>query len=152
MIGTMDGSAALCEKREIAERQRNLFFYIPSRIILNEKGASFFTGHKKPLHCFETADGGRDFGFYLEKTGFLWLKKLIANNYLKKIEIQVKDISERRTHLEDAVKLGVLFNVPPPRQWLDPETHLQCPHGTDLEQDKPKKINRPRRKDRQRIF
>jgi hypothetical protein len=60
-------STAVCEKKQA--RQRDLFFCIPSRIILNEQGTSFFIAHHKPLHCFETADGGRHFGFHLEKTG-----------------------------------------------------------------------------------
>ncbi|MDR1307182.1 MAG: hypothetical protein LBK74_06390 [Treponema sp.] len=62
------------------------------------------------MHCFETADGGRHFGFHLEKTGFSWLKKLIVNNYLRKMEIQVTDISACRSQLEDAIKL-VFFSM-----------------------------------------
>ncbi|MDR2143625.1 MAG: hypothetical protein LBP29_04565 [Treponema sp.] len=110
MIETPDNVTAVYEKKREQKRQRNLFFCVPSRIILNEKGTSFFIGHNKPLHCFETTDGARDFGFYFEKTGFSWLKKLLSNNYLKKMEIQVKDISACRTGLEDAVKL-VFFSM-----------------------------------------
>ncbi|MDR1507962.1 MAG: hypothetical protein LBI67_12760 [Treponema sp.] len=95
---------------EDRRNQEDLFFHIPSRIILNERGISFFTSHQKALHHFETADGGRHFGFRMEKTIFSWLKKLILKNYLKKIEIQVKDISACRLQLEDAVKL-VFFSM-----------------------------------------
>jgi hypothetical protein len=107
MTAMQDSTAAVCEK---TARRRDLFFRIPSRIILNDRGTSFFIAHHKPLHCFETADGDRHFGFYLEKTGFSWLKKLIINNYLRKMEIQVRDISAGRIHLEDAVKL-VFFSM-----------------------------------------
>lgn len=108
MTEIQDRTAAVCEKKQA--RQRDLFFRVPSRIILNEQGTSFFYSHNKPLHCFETADGGRHFGFHLERTGFSWLKKLIVNNYLRKMEIQVADISACRNRLEDAVKL-VFFSM-----------------------------------------
>jgi hypothetical protein len=110
MAGIEDSTAVLCEKKPDGKRQRDLFFALPSKIILNEKGTSFFAAHSKTLHCFETADGGRHFGFYLEKAGFSWLKKLLLNGYLKKMEIQVKDVSACRTCLEDAVKL-VFFSM-----------------------------------------
>ncbi|MDR0602250.1 MAG: hypothetical protein LBG42_07695 [Treponema sp.] len=105
-----DTVTAAGESRQEHKRQRDLLFRIPSRIILNERGTSFFIAHGKSLHCFETADGERHFGFHLERTGFSWLKKLISNNYLRKIEIQVKDISACRVQLEDAVKL-VFFSM-----------------------------------------
>jgi hypothetical protein len=98
------------EKKPEKRRQRNLFLCVPSRIILNEKGISFFISHNHRLHRFETADGERHFGFRLEKTGFAWLKKLLLKDYLKKIEIQVKDISACRLHVEDAVKM-VFFSM-----------------------------------------
>jgi hypothetical protein len=109
MIGVKD-SVAVCEKRPDQKRQRDLLFCIPSRIILNERGTSFFIDHGKALHCFETADGGRHLGFHLQKTGFAWLKKLLLHNYVRKMEIQVKDISVARIHLEDTVKL-VFFSM-----------------------------------------
>jgi hypothetical protein len=93
------------EKKSEKKRQRDLFLCVPSRIILNEKGASFFISHNHRLHRFETADGERHFGFRLEKTRFAWLKKLLLKNYLKKIEIQVRDISACRVYVEDAVKM-----------------------------------------------
>jgi hypothetical protein len=110
MTGILDNVTAIRENRQEQKRQRDLFFRIPSRIILNEKGTSFFIAHEKPLHCFETADGERRFGFHLERTGFSWLKKLILNNYLKKMEIQIKDISSFRVQLEDTIKL-VFFSM-----------------------------------------
>jgi hypothetical protein len=110
MTGIKESAEAVCEKSPEQKRQRDLFLSIPSRIILNERGSSFFISHNKPLHCFESADGERYFGFHLEKTGFTWLKKLILHRYLKKMEIQVKDISVSRDCLEDAVKL-VFFSM-----------------------------------------
>jgi hypothetical protein len=110
MTGILDNVTAIRENRREQKRQRDLFFRIPSRIILNERGTSFFIAHGKPLHCFETADGERRFGFHLETTGFSWLKKLILNNYLKKMEIQVRDISAFRMQLEDTIKL-VFFSM-----------------------------------------
>jgi hypothetical protein len=110
MTGILDNVTTLCENRREQKRQRDLFFRVPSRIILNERGTSFFIAHGKPLHCFETADGERRFGFHLETTGFSWLKKLILNNYLKKMEIQIKDISAFRVQLEDTIKL-VFFSM-----------------------------------------
>jgi hypothetical protein len=110
MIEVKDSVAAVCEKRPEQKRQRELFFRIPSRIILNERGTSFFIAHDKALHCFETTDGERQFGFHLEKTGFSWLKKLILHNYLRKMEIQIKDISAARIQLEDTIKL-VFFSM-----------------------------------------
>jgi hypothetical protein len=110
MTEVKDDVAAACEKMPEQKRRRDLLFFIPSRIILNERGTSFFISHDKPLHCFETADGERHYGFHLEKTGFAWLKKLILHNYLKKMEIQIKDISAARTHLEDVIKL-VFFSM-----------------------------------------
>jgi hypothetical protein len=104
MNSTEAGTAA-CGIKQDQTRRRNLFFFIPSRIILNERGTSFFTVHGRPLHRFETADGERQFGFHLERAGFSWLKKLIMNNYLIKIEVQIKDISACRSHLEDVIKL-----------------------------------------------
>jgi hypothetical protein len=110
MIGIQDKVTAACENKPEQKRCRDSFFHIPSRIILNERGTAFFLAYGKPLHCFETADGERRFGFHLEKTGFSWLKKLISNNYLKKMEMQVKDISACRTHLEDTIKL-IFFSM-----------------------------------------
>jgi hypothetical protein len=110
MIGIKDDVAAVCEKRQEQKRQRDLLFQIPSRIILNEKGTSFFIAHGKALHCFESADGERHFGFHLEQTGFAWLKKLILHKYLRKMEIQVKDISTDRVQLEDTIKL-IFFSM-----------------------------------------
>jgi hypothetical protein len=110
MNGTGDGNTAVCKTEREQTRRRNLFFSIPSRIILNERGASFFITHGKPLHHFETADGERQFGFHFENTGFSWLKKLIMNNYLKKIEVQIKDAGACRNHLEDVIKL-VFFSM-----------------------------------------
>jgi hypothetical protein len=116
----------------IGKRQRNLFLPIPLKIILNERGVSFFTAHHRGLHCFESADGDRHFGFRLERTDFSWLKRLIIKNYLLKIEIQIRDISVCRRHLEDAVKLvffsmfrhrinlsvlGYIYNSPMLRAW-----------------------------------
>ncbi|MDR2185397.1 MAG: hypothetical protein LBO80_07005 [Treponema sp.] len=83
---------------------------MPSRIILNERGTSFFIAHGRPLHGFEAADGERQFGFHLERAGFSWLKKLILNNYLQKIEVQIKDAGACRGHLEDIIKL-VFFSM-----------------------------------------
>jgi hypothetical protein len=106
----MDTVTAARKSSEEEQRRRNLFFCLPSRIILNEKGTSFFIAHDKALHRFETADGERHFGFHIDKTGFAWLKKLILNNYLRKMEIQVNDISSSRGHLEDMIKL-VFFSM-----------------------------------------
>jgi hypothetical protein len=110
MTGVKDSVTALCEKKPEQKRQRYLLSCIPSRIILNERGTSFFITHGKALHCFETADGERHFGFHFEKTGFAWLKKLLMHNYLRKMEIQVKDMSAARLHLEDTIKL-VFFSM-----------------------------------------
>jgi hypothetical protein len=110
MTGIQDRIRGAGEKIPERKRQRNLFLCVPSRIILNEQGISFFMNHKRRLHRFETADGGRHFGFRFEKTGFAWLKKLLLKNYLRKIEIQVKDISASRLHVEDAVKV-VFFSM-----------------------------------------
>ncbi|MDR2072749.1 MAG: hypothetical protein LBP60_04870 [Spirochaetaceae bacterium] len=110
MIGIEEPVTTVYENLKKQNRQRDMFLCIPSRIILNEKGSSFFIAHGKALHCFETADGERQFGFHLEKTGFSWLKKLILNNYLKKIEIQIRDISTCRIYLEDTIKL-VFFSM-----------------------------------------
>jgi hypothetical protein len=109
MTGTADDTAVRGARKE-QKRRRDLFFPIPSRIILNERGASFFMAHGRPLHCFESADGERQFGFRLETAGYSWLKKLIMNKYLKKVEFQVRDISACRGHLEDVVKL-VFFSM-----------------------------------------
>ncbi|MDR1931307.1 MAG: hypothetical protein LBQ57_00655 [Spirochaetales bacterium] len=109
MTGIRD-KAADSEKRTEKKRHRDLFLFLPSRIILNERGVSFFMSHGHTLHRFETADGERHFGFRFERTGFAWLKKLLLKNYLKKIEIQVKDISACRVHVEDAVKM-VFFSM-----------------------------------------
>ncbi|MDR1506533.1 MAG: hypothetical protein LBI67_05465 [Treponema sp.] len=110
MNGIYSVPPAVLETRREQKRQRDLFFRIPSRIILNERGTSFFTAHGRMPRRFETAGGEHHFGFHFEKTGFSWLKKLISNSYLEKMEIQVKDISACRTHLEDAVKL-VFFSM-----------------------------------------
>jgi hypothetical protein len=98
------------EKTTSGGRGRNLFLPLPSRIILDVEGASFFLGHQRPLHRFETADGGRHFGFALEKAAFAWMKKLLLRDYIKKIEIQVKDITAHRRHLEDGVRM-VFFSM-----------------------------------------
>lgn len=108
MIGAED--AMVYETRRDPARKRNLFFSVPSRIILNERGTAFFIAHSKPLFCFESADGERQFGFHFERTEFSWLKKLILNNYLKKVEVQVKDAGACRRHLEDVIKL-VFFSL-----------------------------------------
>jgi hypothetical protein len=97
-------------KRTGGQRNRELALRIPLRIILNEGGASFFTAHKQRLHYFETAEGTRHAGFRLEKTAFSWLKKLLLRRYIEKIEIDIRDISVCRPHLEDAVKL-VFFSL-----------------------------------------
>ncbi|MDR0622968.1 MAG: hypothetical protein LBG10_00880 [Treponema sp.] len=110
MTGIRNNDTAVREARGEQKRRRDLFFPLPSRIILNEQGVSFFMAHHRPLHCFESADGERQFGFRLETAGYSWLKKLIMNNYLKKVEIQVRDISVCRGHLEDVVKL-VFFSM-----------------------------------------
>jgi hypothetical protein len=110
MNGTSGVLAAVRENSHEEKRRRDLFFRVPSRIILNEQGTSFFTGHGRTPRLFETAGGEHHFGFYFERTGFSWLKKLISKNYLRKMEIQVKDISVSRTCLEDAVKL-VFFSM-----------------------------------------
>ncbi|MDR1588268.1 MAG: hypothetical protein LBS57_12495 [Treponema sp.] len=87
-------------------RNRNLVLSVPLRIILNGAGVSFFISHKRLLHAFETADGVRQFGFHLEQTRFAWLKKLLIKGYIEKIEIQVRNITAHRLHLEDAVKMA----------------------------------------------
>ncbi|MDR2313002.1 MAG: hypothetical protein LBE02_00525 [Spirochaetaceae bacterium] len=110
MIATEERVTTVYESQKEQNRQRDLFLCIPSRIILNERGSSFFIAHGKTLHCFETADRERQFGFHLEKTEFSWLKKLILNNYLKKMEIQIRDISVCRAYLEDAIKL-IFFSM-----------------------------------------
>jgi hypothetical protein len=115
MIGTEIKGTAVCETRgdetgRDAAGRRNSFFAIPSRIILNERGISFFTAHHRPLHSFEAAGGERQFGFRLETAEYLWLKKLIMNRYLKKAEVQVRDASACRGHLEDVIKL-VFFSM-----------------------------------------
>ncbi|MDR0709708.1 MAG: hypothetical protein LBF77_06555 [Spirochaetaceae bacterium] len=91
-------------------RNRDLLFSIPSRIILSAEGMSFFLSHKRQLHCFETADGERHFGFHIQKAGFAWVKKLLLKGYIRKIEIQVKDITSYRRHLEDGVRM-VFFSM-----------------------------------------
>ncbi|MDR1900029.1 MAG: hypothetical protein LBQ55_08485 [Treponema sp.] len=106
----IEGIAAPGEKTAEMKRRRNLFLCIPSRIILNEKGAALFISHNKPLHRFETTDGERHFGFRLEKISFAWLKKLLLKDLLKKMETQIKDISACRVHLEDTIKL-VFFSM-----------------------------------------
>jgi hypothetical protein len=98
------------EQKADRGRNRNLFLSIPCRIILNTEGTSFFLSHKRALHRFETADGTRHFGFRLEKAGFAWMKKLLFKGYIKKIEIQVKDITAHRRHLEDGVRM-VFFSM-----------------------------------------
>jgi hypothetical protein len=98
------------EKTAQKERNRNLFFPLPSRIILGTEGTSFFLSHQRPLHRFETADGDHHFGFALEKASFAWMKKLLLRDYIKKIEIQVKDITAHRQHLEDGVRV-VFFSM-----------------------------------------
>ncbi|MDR1388934.1 MAG: hypothetical protein LBJ31_03045 [Treponema sp.] len=112
MIGTSGGTLPNrgCQTKQNQARRRNAVFCVPSRIILNERGTSFFTAHDRPLHRFETADGERQFGFHLERAGYSWLKELILNSYLKKIEVQVKDAAASRSHLEDVVKL-VFFSM-----------------------------------------
>jgi hypothetical protein len=110
MTGIQDEVITAGRKTPVQGRKRNLFLCVPSRIILNERGISFFINHEHRLHRFETADGERHFGFRLEKTGFAWLKKLLLKNYLRKIEIQVKDISASRLHVEDGVKI-VFFSM-----------------------------------------
>ncbi|MDR1626551.1 MAG: hypothetical protein LBT33_08410 [Spirochaetia bacterium] len=110
MTGILDNPAALGGGKTENTRQRSLFLCLPSRIILNESGTSFFISQERRLHRFETADGERHYGFRFEKTGFAWLKNLLMKNYLKKIEIQVRDISACRLYVEDAVKL-VFFSM-----------------------------------------
>jgi hypothetical protein len=114
MSGTGNGTALYGTKPDQTKRdqprRRNRVFCVPSRIILNEQGTSFFTGHDRPLHHFETTGGERQFGFHLERAGYSWLKGLILNSYLKKIEIQVKDAAASRSHLEDIIKL-VFFSM-----------------------------------------
>jgi hypothetical protein len=110
MTGILEHGMAARGTRQEQKRRRDLFFSLPSQILLNERGASFFITHGRPLYCFETADGERQLGFRLEKAGYLWLKKLIMHNYMKKVEIQVRDISACRGHLEDVVKL-VFFSM-----------------------------------------
>jgi hypothetical protein len=110
MIGTENKGTAAYEAGRDETRRRNLFFAIPSRIILTERGISFFIAHNRPLHCFEAAGGERQFGFRLEAAGYQWLKKLIMNRYLKKAEVQVRDAGACRGHLEDVVKL-VFFSM-----------------------------------------
>jgi hypothetical protein len=82
-----------------------MFFNIPTRIILNGAGVSFFVSHNRFLHRFETADGAKYFGFRLERINYSWLKKLFLKGYLEKIEIQVKDISRNNQFLGDAIKM-----------------------------------------------
>jgi hypothetical protein len=87
------------------ERNRSMFFNIPTRIILNGAGVSFFVSHNRFLHRFETSDGAEFFGFRLERVNYSWLKKLFLKGYLEKVEIQVKDISQNNQFLGDAIKM-----------------------------------------------
>jgi hypothetical protein len=87
------------------ERKRLRVLPVPTRIVLNEAGVSFFVKYKRRLHRFETTDGSRQVGFRLESVSFAWLKKLFLKGYIEKVEMQVSDIAKNNSVLSDAVKL-----------------------------------------------
>jgi hypothetical protein len=87
------------------QRKRSMFLPVPTRIILNERGVSFFLAHQRFLHPFETVDGTKYFGFRLERVNYAWLKRLFLKGYIEKVEIQVKDITNNNLVVRDAIKM-----------------------------------------------
>jgi hypothetical protein len=90
---------------QTGRRKRSMVLPVPTRIILNERGVSFFLVHQRFLHPFETADGAKYFGFRLERVNYAWLKKLFLRGYIEKVEIQVKDITNNNLAVRDAIKM-----------------------------------------------
>jgi hypothetical protein len=91
-------------------RQRESFYILPTRILLNEYGASYYAAHNQALHRFVSPDGAAVFGIKTKMFKYDAIKKLLLSGYIDKIELQVKDIRENYNLLNDAIRL-IFFSL-----------------------------------------
>lgn len=91
----------------MASGQKKFMIELPLKIILTEKGTSFFIGKKTKLLRFKLADNADEYGIALARFSPQSIQRMVLLNYISKVEISMSEFVSKRQEIMDLSKLIV---------------------------------------------